>query len=92
MRRRTPTLGHEVPCTDPAYVIYLERQLTAAQEALRALRDELDSARAAATAAAVHNADLTEQVRELVEQARASEDEQVRKLAKALAEQEILRR
>lgn len=74
MTRKTPVLGHTLvttttmPCTDPAYVGYLERQLVAAHEALQIARAEAESARAAALAAGAHNADLVEQVRKLAEE------------------------
>lgn len=93
MNRKTPVTGHSaisVPCTDPAYVVYLETQLRSAhaalhearaeaegawlaaqlgsREALQAARDDADSAREVARAVAVHNADLTEQVRKLSEE------------------------
>jgi hypothetical protein len=65
--RRRKQQSTEAACTDPAYVAFLERQLAEATAAIATATSAAESARAVFHAVGAHNAELTEQVRELTE-------------------------
>ncbi len=63
------------PCTDAAYVAFLERQLAAANAATAIANSATESAQAVFHAVGAHNAELTEQVRVLTEAVMRLQDE-----------------
>lgn len=61
-KRTRPNASPAQPCTDPSYVTYLERQVTALNTMLDGQKAATESARAVILAVGTHNAELTDEV------------------------------